>query len=166
MLVYVAIIAIVITIAIPFIFSVMKSYSRIRANQTVMSDAKLAMDYIVREIKLSKKIYTPTSIFDTNPGQLSLITKINPPTDETETYIDFYMDAGKLYIKREGEDDAFAVTSDRTTISNLTFKHLNAGEFSDSIQIQLTVDYNTPSGKAEFQASQSLISTASLRGQY
>ena len=165
MIVYIALITIVITITTPFIFRVINSYARIKANQVAMSDAKLAMDYITREVQSAKEAYTSTSIFDSNPGQLSLVTRIDTPTDETETYIDFYMDAGRLYIKREGQD-TFAVTSDRTTLSNLTFKHLNPSDYSGSIQVQLTVDYNAPTDKFEFQASQNLTSSVSFRGQY
>ena len=69
----------------------------------VLDSANHALSVVTQEVQHAEDLYHPTSIFDTHPGQLSLATAWNSPSDEAITYVDFYIDDDRLYIKREGQ---------------------------------------------------------------
>lgn len=165
MLVYIAILTIVLALVVSFMVNLMRFYTRYRVEREISTNIREAMNYMIREIKTSQRIYTPTSLFGSSPGQLSLETGINLPTDETATFIDFYIDNGQLLIKREGQNP-LAITSDRINVSNLVFTNFTNASLGELVQINLTMEYRDISSRLEFLPEQSLTSSASLRGQY
>ncbi len=165
MLVYVGIVSIVITIVIPFMFSVSRTYAKFRTEQVVVQNSKVALDTMIRDIKSGTGIYSPTSVFNANPGQLSLDTRITPPTDETSTYLDYYVDGGRLYRKAEGAS-AMPITSDRVTVSQFIVRRYNTTATSDFIQLVVTLVYNSQSQNPEFRVSRTFTTGAAIRGQY
>ena len=162
MVVYVGLVVIVAGLVINFALSLITSYGKIQASKEAMNNASFALDTIINEIRQASKIYSPTSVFaPTDPGQLSLETLLNPPTNEAGTYVDFYVDNNKLYLKRESQS-ALALTSDRVKVKNLTFTRLTSPPAPESVKVQITVGYNAPAGSS-FDISTTLNATASLR---
>jgi hypothetical protein len=119
------------------------------------------MEQITYEIREAKSVYTPTSIFNSNPGQLSLETEKYLPAGEDKSYIDFYILDGRLCLKKESQNPIF-LTSDRVEVTNLVFSRIVTNQIP-SIQINLTVNYKNPNGRPEYQSSVSLQSVDSLR---
>lgn len=159
LLVYIAIFAILITTVTLFAIAFIKSTTRGRIKNEVTLGAYSAMKAMIYEIKRANNVYTPTSVFDSHPGQLSLETGQELPGGEEITYLDFYLDSdNELYIKRESQD-AQILISENLKVTNLEFKHLDSG--SESVQINLTLEYDTPA--SEYQYSYSLTSSASIR---
>lgn len=165
MVIYVALIGIVMSSAVLFIFNLVRTYTRYRVEREVATNVRLAMDYMTRETKSADRIYTPTSRFDSHPGQLSLESSLSLPTDETSTFVDFYVDNGKLYLRRESQNP-FPITSDRVDVRNLVFRYLSPTSTAQIVLINLTVDFRAPSNHPQYQYSSSLTSSASIRGQY
>lgn len=161
MVVYIGLVVIVAGLVINFALSLITSYGKIQASKEAMNNASFALDTVVNEIRQASKIYTPTSDFVSDPGQLSVETSLNPPTNETSTYVDFYVDNNKLYLKRESQS-ALALTSDRVKVKNLTFTRLTPPNAPESVKIQIIVGYNAPAGSS-FDISTTLNATASLR---
>jgi type II secretory pathway pseudopilin PulG len=162
MVVYIGLVVIVAGLVINFALSLITSYGKTQASKEAMNNASFALDTIVNEIRQASKIYSPTSVFaPTDPGQLSLETLLNPPANETSTYVDFYVDNNKLYLKRESQS-ALALTSDRVKVKNLTFTRLTPPNAPESVKVQITVGYNAPAGSS-FDISTTLNATASLR---
>src|SRR3989338_4832738 len=164
MVFYTAIVGIIGTVLMLFLFNSLKAYNKTQAVQHVFNNVNGSLRTITDEIKYARGIYTPTSVLNNDSGQLSLETALNAPTGETATFVDFYLDNGRIYEKREGSL-AVALTSERVFITALRFSSLsNSGKISATAQI--TGRINTTSTKPEDQANLTLTSSASLRGAY
>jgi hypothetical protein len=70
------------------------------------------------------------------------VTTRDLPADENLTYVDFYVDSGNLYLKREGQSDQL-LTSEKVKVTNLTFTNNNTGG-GDAIRISITIEYKDP----------------------
>lgn len=163
-LVYVALLTIVSVILVNFILDITRSYAKARVKSAVFSQTQRVLETITKEIKQAKSIYTPTSYFGTGDSkrQLSLET-LNPvvgglPTGENSTFVDFYLDNQKIYVKRENQT-AETLTSDLIKITNLEFILLGG----NSLVIKINAQHNTASIKPESQAKISLEAAATLR---
>lgn len=161
-LVYVAILAIVISAVFSYFFWTVNSNIKTKAMRETLDNARRAMEIITHEIKESESIYIPTSVFGSHPSQISLETKKYLPEGEVITYIDFFLCEDKICFKKESQN-AIALTSNRVKVSKLEFNQVATDLLYPSIQIELKVDYNTLADKPEYQASVELFSTASLR---
>jgi len=161
-LVYIAVLSIV-TIAISsFFLWVSRSNVKARAIREVATNGERVMQIMANEIKEAESIYTPTCVFDTDPGQLSLKTKKYLPTGESSTYIDFYLCGDQLCLKKETSLDPLALTSDRVKVDNLIFSQVITSG-APSIQVSLKIDYNASANQPAYQASFDTTSTVSLR---
>jgi len=161
-LIYLSVLAIIISAVISFFIWVNQSNAKTKAMREVIDNGRRATEVITYEIKEAKGIYFPTSVFSSNPGQLSLITSKYLPEEETATYIDFYICGTQICFKKESQDP-IVLTSDDTEIKSLIFKEIATKKNNPSIQIELKIDYKTPSTNPSYQASATLESTASLR---
>lgn len=159
LIVYVAVFAILMTTITLLAIAFIENTAKNRIKKEVVSGAYSAMNSIIYEIKRANNIYTPTSIFNSNVGQLSLETSQGLPPGEEITYLDFYVDSdNKLYIKREGQNPQILI-SENLKVTNLEFEHLDST--IDSVRINLTVEYDAT--VSEYQYSYGLSSSASLR---
>ena len=140
----------------------------IRANtyaivtQEEIANARAAVDAMIQEVYYARSVYAPTSVFGASPGQLSLETTRNVPTGDTTTYVDFYVDGGRLYRKRSGQA-AEILTAERVAIKGLTFTLLNTSASAPSVRVSLTVAHETSVAGAGVQPTITLTTTAALR---
>lgn len=165
MLFYAAIVSAIAGVLTLSVANNLKAYSKAEARQNILVNANDALRLIIDEIKYAKSIYTPTSVFGSNSGQLSLETALNVPAGETTTYVDYYLDGGRIYEKRESQT-ASPLTSDRVTVTSLLFTDSIATTTKDSITVQIRAKINTPNSLVENQASTTVQSTAAIRGAY
>lgn len=157
-LVYVAVLSIIMVAVFSFAIWVIQTNTKIRTMREVRDMAQMAMEQIVSEIREAKTVYAPTSA----SSQLSLETTKYLPSGETATFIEFYLCQTRLCLKKEGQNPV-ALTSDRVEVKTLFFQRVNSGQ-TDSVQVELQIDYKNPAQKPEYAASLTLKSTASLRG--
>jgi len=157
-LVYIAVLSIIIAAVVSFILWSVFSYTKAKVARETLDNAERVIRVITNEIREADSIYTPT----TTVSQLSLKTIKYLPSEEEATYIDFYLCDSRLCFKKESQN-SIVLTSDKVEITNLTFNQIFSGGEESSIQISLTIDYKNPTGRSEYNASVSLISTASLR---
>ena len=161
-LIYVGVLAIVILTISSFFLWITRSNAKAKAMRETLENAKRAMEIMTSEIREAESIYTPTSVFSTSSGQISLETKKYLPEGEETSYIDFYLCENRLCLKKEGENP-IALTSDSVEIKNLEFNLITTTSTLPSIQINLKVDYKNPQNRPELIASVILNSTVSLR---
>ena len=161
MLVYVALLVVMVTAVVIFAFWTIQAGAKIKTNYELADNARRAMDILTYEIKKSKSVYTPASIFDVNPGQLSL-EQTASSTTETLAYVDFFKCGNSLCLKREG-DSPVALTNNRVKITNLTFSQLLNSSTTPSIQIVLRVESSAVSTDPEYTGALEATSTATLR---
>lgn len=162
MLMYVAIMIVVGSVLVVFIPQVTRQNAYMQAKSEVLDNATSIMATMEKEIKHSVSVYIPTTVFDTSPGQLSLETRFNTISTEESTFVDFYVDDDRLYIKRE-EQSAQLLLSDKIKIDSLIFTNLNAGGDYPVIRIALTASYDSSSSEVSAQSQVTLTSTVSAR---
>ncbi len=153
-----AILSVSLTYSIIFLIN---NYKKIKIRGEVFNEADAALSAIGEEIRSARTIYSPVSVFGENQGQLSLKTLRGLPEKENWTYIDFYLDNQRIYLKRE-ETDGFPITSERVLISQLKFSQIGTGTTTPSIKIDLTLSPNLPANNP-YYFSQSFSSLAGLR---
>lgn len=162
MIMYIMIMVIVMTMIAAFLPQLVRNNLYVQARGEVLANTKSALEAISQEVRHASSIYAPTSSFDTNPGQLSLETTRNVPTGETTTFVDFFVDDSRLYMKREGLSERI-LTSEKIKIDNLTFTHLNSSDTYQAVRITITASFDTPSAEVQDRSRVSLTTTASLR---
>ena len=155
-LIYVAVLIIVSTALLSSLLKLVEFYNITCFERDILTNANFGLKTMLSEIKQASSVYLPTSQL----SQISLQTDLNPPVGETKTYVDFYLDNGRLCLKREGED-AQALTSERVEVTDLDFEYLSSSTDPSSVKISIKVRYR--SSKPIYQRELTLNSTASLR---
>ena len=162
LVVYVAVLGTVLASVLTFLLWTVKSQAKTNAMRQVLAAGQRSLEVVSREVAVARSVYTPTSVFNSSPGQVSLQTAQYVPVGETSSYIDFYKCEDKLCMKRESQNP-LAITSDKVSLTNLTFLRLVTGQNRSSIQITLTFAAKTSSPNPEYQASITLTDTVTLR---
>jgi type II secretory pathway pseudopilin PulG len=157
-LIYIAIIGGVVATFVSFSMSITQSRDKTYVVQEVQANSRTALDYITKKIRMASSVNTSTSVFDTDPGYLSLAmtsSTLNP------TNIGLSADDGVLQI-REGGSASTTVTADELKISNLVFTDLTASSTRENVRVQMTTEF-VSSDSADFDFSQSVQTSVSLR---
>ena len=102
-LIYIGVLAIIVLAVSSFLVWITRSNTKVRAMRETLDSARQAMEIMSHEIKEAKSIYTPTSIFSTSTGQISLETTKYLPEGENRTYIDFFLCEKRLCLKKEAK---------------------------------------------------------------
>ena|SRR3989344_3831821 len=160
LLIYGLFLVIISVVAVSFFIQVVNVTETSRRSRESLENAHRVLDVISQEIRHAKSVYDPTSTLDTNPGQLSLETTRDLPTDEETTYVDFYVDDDRLYVKREGQDEQL-ITSEKVKVNELTFSLLADASEKPAVQVRITVEYVDPIRGPSNAVT--LVSTATLR---
>lgn len=157
--IYIAILVLVLLLANSVIFYLNKANSITKADREALENARRALDMMSYEIKGAKSVYTTT----TSSTQLSLETYLSAdlPTDETISFVDFFLCGTRICVKKESQNSVF-ITSDTVEVSALNFTQINTLRAA-AIKIDLTVNYKNPLNLPQFNSSVNLTSTISLR---
>lgn len=159
--VYIGLLTLVSTLLLSFLVNIMRTNARSQLTTQTVDSARSAITSLTRAIRQANGVYQPTSIFGSHPGQLSLATTDDLPTDEKITYIDFYLDNGRLYQKQEGTA-AELVVSPQFMVTNLVFTEIDTSAVP-SVKIQLTIAPADAAPQTIQQNSITVSTTASLR---
>lgn len=160
--VYVGLLAIIVSVSIYFMLNIFSAFNKNFAQKAVMANSQHALDAMTEEIKFAKSIYTPTSVFSNDNGQLSIETIQNPPANESATFTDFYLDNGRIYVKREGQTE-ISLTSNQVKINKLKFTYLNPANAPEGVQVFLESQYNTTSALLKDQTIANFTTSAIIR---
>lgn len=161
--VYIGLIAIIVSTAIYFLTNIFNVYGKIYAQKEVAKNIQSTLDTIIHEIKFGKSIYTSTSVFASDSGQISIKTNQNPPTGETVTFIDFYLDNGRIYMKKESQN-ALPLTSNQVKINILRFTNLSPGGAApDGARIFIEGQFNTTNATLAEQTKVNFTTSAIVR---
>lgn len=161
-LVYVVLLTLISTSLIAFTINLLERSNASRTTIATLDNARGALNVMKSAIRQAEAVYTPTSSLGSHPGQLSLVTLQNPPTDENQTYIDFYLDDERLYRKQEGSA-AEQITSEQIRITSLTFNQLNNASPSDVVQVSLTAVPANATGTVLAESTITLTTTISMK---
>ncbi len=165
MLIYVGIAGVVMAVITSLLMDNLKAYDKSVAQQNVFQNVNGALRTITNEVRYAKSVYTPTSVLGADAGQLSVETLLNAPAGENAAYVDFYVDNGRMYEKRDGQS-ASPLTSERVFVEQLRFTKLSSAAGKDSVTVNIQARINTQSTNQKDQARVAISSTAALRGAY
>ncbi|XOB41273.1 MAG: type II secretion system protein J [Candidatus Nealsonbacteria bacterium] len=161
-LIYISVSSIIVLAISSFFLWANRSNVKIKASKEVLNNSERVIETIVYEIKHAQSIYSPTSVFSSSTGQLSLETENYAQTGEETSYIDFFICGNQVCLKKENQNPT-GLTSEKVKVDSLKFFQVNTSTSTDSIQINLEISYIAPSDKPEYQASVNTTSTVSLR---
>lgn len=162
MLIYIAVISLVIGAVGAMLLWSVRSQAKMKMISEVSWQGERALAVMTKEIREAAGVYTPTSVFGVHPGQLSLQTAGSVPPGENFGYIDFFLCGTRLCLKRESQNP-IALTSDSVVVDNLVFSLVSATADFASVQIALTLRYNSPAQQPGYQASVSFQSSSAIR---
>ena len=158
-IVYIALVTIFLSGAIQFGWNII--YSRVKSNfySEVTQNLRLASKRTLFEIR---------SASDINSVAATSICLANSDAARNPTRI--YLSSGVLRIGWGGGSPVcasltsdVALTSNLVNVSSLTFTDLTSGVLTKNIRFSITVETNNPSGRQEFDRSQTFESAAELR---
>lgn len=161
-LVYLALAMLVFSTIFGFLFWASKLNTKIKAIQEVLKNTQRVMEILTYEIREAKSVYTPTSVFSSNFGQLSLETKKHLPVGEIFSFVDFYVCGTSFCIKEEGKEPV-VLTSEKVEVKELKFTLISTTSTFPSVKINLTMDYENPKNRSELKVPVSVETTVSLR---
>lgn len=156
-LVYIGVFSLIVVVIVSFVFWLIRSNLKAKVMRETLNNSKRVMELITQEIKEADSIYIPT----TTSSQLSLKTKKYLPIGEEISFIDFYLCATRICLKKESQDPIF-LTSENIEITNLVFTQIVSGQ-ALNIRIELSANYKNPADRPEYRALVDLTSSASLR---
>lgn len=156
-LIYVFIFTLVSLSVVTIIFSLNRSYSKIRSAVALESGVYGVLDRITREAKGATSIDTANSTLGTSPGVLTLNTTDDSGASNT---IQFLLSSGTVRVKENGVDIG-PLTSNNVRVTSLIFTKINT-PVSTAVRTSLTLE----SGSAESYKSRTLYVTSVLRSSY
>lgn len=157
-LIYIAVLVIITSFLSASIVVTMRSFRYIQLSRLVNSGVDMAMERVMREIRLAYDIDTANSTLNFSPGKLVLKTYTMAGATTTA---EIYIENGELKIK-EGAGAGVELTPTGITITNLIFRQINTGTISKAIK----VEFGIRGIKGNLQRDENFYSTAILRGNY
>ena len=115
---YVAIFAVISVIVINMLLATVNAFGRARVSRNVNEQGIVALERMLREVRLAKAVNTATSVLDANPGTLALTTFVDHASSAITTRR-FFLQGSNL-VMEDGLAPAVALTSG-VTITNLVF---------------------------------------------
>jgi len=143
-----------------FLLYTVNIYQRARSDREIISNARLILETINKSVAQANEVYFPSSKFNDDAGQLSLITQLGAQTEHTTAYLDFWVDNGRVWTKAEGASSA-PLSAATVRISRLNFERILQGLNRDAVKIVIQVD-----SVSKFPSSITLNSTMAVRGNY
>ena len=160
-IVYVALLGFVLTLIANFLIQITSAYRTLDQKREAASNARLILETLRNSIEAAREVYAPTSAFNRDLGQLSLVSAEGAGAGHATRYIDFWIDNGRLWIRREGSADE-TISSARVQVSKLYLERIMQGFGREAVKITLVIDpLNT-----RVSESVTLHSTFVLRGSY
>lgn len=168
-IVYIGLLSLVIVLASQFVLGILRASISAGAQEELISSIEQATNAIDRELRGAKSVYVPTSAFNANPGQLSLVTTQHLPAGEQATYIDFFLsDDDRICLRQEDPSPTQPAgptvqcfTSQKVQITNLQFIRLVTSGNAEAVQTLITAKYR--GGLPTLQTSYSVQTATVIR---
>ena len=151
---YVAIVGMLLSAFLSLSLYLHRAYNKVFTIQEVHFNAQLVLDTIGNALKATKKINIDDSVFDSNPGELSL--EMFDATIPIKFYVD--TDNGALYMAKGVTKSK--ITDSHVAITNLVFTYLEEDNV-EGIAINMTVEY--PGASDSFQYIDKFSTVYTLR---
>ena len=160
-IVYVALLGLVMIVVVNFLIEISGVYQRARVERDAVSNARSILETAGKSIAESQEVYQPTSKFQQNLGQLSLVTATNPTAEHSTGFLDFWVDGGRLWMRQEGQT-AIPLSAPSVRVSKWYLEWVLQGLEREAVKITLEVD----SASTKYPSTITLNSSVALRGNY
>lgn len=161
MIVYIALLGLLSISIVNFMIQTLNIYERARAEREVLSNARLLMETVLQTVAESQEVYAPTSRFNDNAGQLSLVSSATTTPEHASVFIDFWVDNGRFFVRREGAGEQ-ALSAATVRVSRFRLERIYQALGREAVRVTLQVDF----ANTKFPTHTVLVSTAVLRGNY
>lgn len=158
-IIYIAIVGFIVTSLVAFGISVSNSRNKTYVMQEVQANTRVALGIISEKIRASTGVNVSGSVFNTDPGILSLEI---PAASKNPTVIDLNTNDGVLRIT-EGVLVPVSVTSDKVKVTDLIFTNLTQSGDRENIKVSLTLEYNDRDSGNNFDYTQSIETVVGVR---
>lgn len=159
--VYMAVLAALTAALVGSVASLFKSYRLAKTKTELVTSTQTVWASFFKEVKNAREVYSPTTVLDSDTGELSLVSAFQP-TDKTEpeTYVDMYLAGGRVWLKRENETPQ-ALTSNVMEVTSFRIEKFSPGAKPPGLRLHLTVR-----ARERPDENLSLTAFAVLRGGY
>lgn len=146
MLLYVALLGVITVVIVGIFLVISRMNSRIVSLTETNSNAYSAMERMVYEVSNAENIYLPTSNFvnynydGAKATQFSLVTRQAVSVNETDAYIDFYLENNTIFMKQDGASP-IALTSANVSVQSMDLYYYK-NDTRESVKIDFTVKSN------------------------
>lgn len=155
LLLYMAILSLIILAVSSMVYLTFQSRIKSQVIAEVEQQGNQTMEIILRTIRNSSSVNTPTT--GASGNTLSLATYSAPTSPSV-----FSINNGALTIK-EGSAGTINLTSDKLMIDNLLFTNLSYPQTPGNVKIEFTLQYKNNDNISEYNYKKTFYSTASLR---
>ena len=156
---YVALLGGISVLIINFAVYTLGVHRRAWSERELVVNGRLAVDTLKRAISEAQSIYGPTSIFDSDMGQVSLVYATSTPT-HTTGYADFWLDNGRLWTRKEGSGE-LVLSSPAVRIVKFRLERITQAYRREAVRITIQLD-----SIGTYPSSVTLNTTSVLRGGY
>jgi len=156
-IIYVAILAVVSTLAVNSLLMMMKSFSHARLMRDINSSAEVAMERITRDARLAYDIDADGSVLGSNPGRLLLNTL---DSGGSPTTMDFYLDNGALMVAEDGGAGQ-PLSAPLAEVTSLVFYKIET-PISKAVKIEMELKATN----TRYERTAKFYDTVILRGSY
>lgn len=161
MVIYIGILSGLAVLMTNFLIHIVQTYQRAHVEREVISNGRLMLETISRVTGEAREVYSPTSRFNTDAGQLSLVTPVSSDVNHSTHYIDIWVDNGRLWMREEGSS-SIPLSSPSVRVVRFYMERIIQAYRRESVKFILQVDA-VPS---RFPSSTTLNFSVSLRGDY
>lgn len=156
--VYIALLGGISVLLINFAIYTLGVHQRAWAERELIVNGRLLIDTLKNAVSESESVYTPTSVFNNDAGQLSLVAATSSP--HASEYTDFWIDNGRLMIRKEGGSD-LALSSPGISVVKFRVEHVTQTFNREGVRITLQLNKG-----GKFPGSITLSTASVLRGGY
>ncbi|OGZ33341.1 MAG: hypothetical protein A3I88_00660 [Candidatus Portnoybacteria bacterium RIFCSPLOWO2_12_FULL_39_9] len=157
-IIYVAVLAVFSILVVDIILVLTESFGRFKTANRINSSAEVALERMVREIRLADDIDVSGSILNVSPGRL--ILKTIDPLTETTVQKEIFLAAAALTLQGDLSSPQ-SLTGSKVEATSLIFRLIET-PLSKAIKIELELQ----SGEGNLQKSEKFYNTAILRRSY
>lgn len=160
-IVYVALLGMVAVFVTNSLVHLVNAYNRARAEREVISNGRLLIETVTNAAAQAQEVYAPTSRFNDDAGQLSLVTSATSTPDHSTAYMDFWADNGVFLMRQEGQSQA-TLSAASVRVNVFRVERIVQALGREAIKFTFQVSY----ANAKFPTSITLHATTALRGNY
>lgn len=152
---YIGIVSTVLAVTAAIGVNVLFGKAKLAAIEEVSQNARFSIEKIADTIRNAQAIQSPS--IGTTASSLSL-----QMADLAKNPTIFDISGGVVRIK-EGAGGAVDITSSEVVATNIQFSNISYALTPGTVRVQMTVQYNNPSGRKEYEFQKTFYTTANIR---